>query len=368
MWCEQYTFMLLDAKILATLQKLGLTYYGAKVYVTLVAIGATTATVLSTESEVPRTRIYDVLRRLEEKKWITVEKGRPCTYSPRYPKKVVEERSAILLSELGHCSNELTLMYNRKVGTETYKVSLTRGVDNISAKVTEMIGRSRQSIIMLVGTLPFSPAETERLEKEIIKLKKKGVTVQIVATPEIYLKNERIDIREAFPFLMIDIRLFPHLPDREARTTGMSLYIDRKETLTMFQRVESGVPDLEGAIAIWVPAKIAQYTINRSDFDGYWEDAVLPESKSGEDTSGRSARRYKHTFTEEVLRKEGLKERQIKAVMWVKERGSITNSKYCRITGLSHDGAFRDLRGLVEKGILKVDGKGRSVRYELAQI
>ena len=57
------TLMLLDAKILITLQKMNLTYYEAKVYATLVATGATTATTLSTESEVPRTKIYDVLNR-----------------------------------------------------------------------------------------------------------------------------------------------------------------------------------------------------------------------------------------------------------------------------------------------------------------
>ena len=108
-----------DAKILATLQKLGLTYYGAKVYATLVATGDTTATVLSTESEVPRTKIYDVLKRLEERNWIAVEQGRPIIYSPRYPKEVLEERRTLLCSEIDHCSNELALMYDRQIGKES---------------------------------------------------------------------------------------------------------------------------------------------------------------------------------------------------------------------------------------------------------
>ena len=53
-----------------TLQKLGLTYYGARVYQTLVSLGPSDATKLSQESEVPRTKIYDVLRRLEGEGWI----------------------------------------------------------------------------------------------------------------------------------------------------------------------------------------------------------------------------------------------------------------------------------------------------------
>ncbi len=41
--------MLLDEKTLVTLQKLGLTYYGARVYATLVILGPSDATKLSAE-------------------------------------------------------------------------------------------------------------------------------------------------------------------------------------------------------------------------------------------------------------------------------------------------------------------------------
>ncbi|MGA7076132.1 MAG: transcriptional regulator, partial [Halobacteriota archaeon] len=80
---------------------------------------------------------------------------------------------------------------------------------------------------------------------------------------------------------------------------------------------------------------------------------------------GFSVYLYKDVYAEDKLREGGLTERQIKAVMWAKEKGSITNSEYRKITGLSHDGAFRDLKDLVEKSVLKVTGKGRSVRYTL---
>ena len=100
----------------------------------------------------------------------------------------------------------------------------------------------------------------------------------------------------------------------------------------------------------------------------WMKEAGLPEPEFREEYGGFSVYLYKDIYTEERLQKEGLSERQIKAVMWVKEKGSITNSKYRQITGLSHDGAFRDLRDLVEKGVLKVSGKGRSVRYKLASI
>jgi ATP-dependent DNA helicase RecG len=93
--------------------------------------------------------------------------------------------------------------------------------------------------------------------------------------------------------------------------------------------------------------------------------AGLPEPEFKEEMGGFSVYLYKDIYTEEKLRERGLTERQIKAVMWVKEEGSITNSEYRQLTGLSHDGAFKDLRNLVAKSVLKVTGKGRSVRYTL---
>ena len=56
-----------------------------------------------------------------------------------------------------------------------------------------------------------------------------------------------------------------------------------------------------------------------------------------------------------------LNERQIKAVMYVKQKGRITNKEYQRLTGISKPTATRELKNLVEVGILKqqgVTGKG----------
>jgi hypothetical protein len=57
-------------------------------------------------------------------------------------------------------------------------------------------------------------------------------------------------------------------------------------------------------------------------------------------------------FTEENLRKLGFNERQVKAVLYVKEKGKITNKEYREVTGLSDEGARTDLNELVEKRIL----------------
>jgi len=70
-------------------------------------------------------------------------------------------------------------------------------------------------------------------------------------------------------------------------------------------------------------------------------------------------------FTENSLIKIGLSERQIKAVIYVKEKGRITNREYRKLTGLSDEGARKDLNEIIKKKVLKIKGKGRSISYVL---
>jgi len=77
----------------------------------------------------------------------------------------------------------------------------------------------------------------------------------------------------------------------------------------------------------------------------------------------------KDVYTEEYLRNLDLNERQIKAVMYVKEKGKITNREYQKLTGISRQMATIDLKQLVEKGVLTKIGKaGAGVAYELTKL
>ncbi|MGZ4863742.1 MAG: TrmB family transcriptional regulator [Halobacteriota archaeon] len=266
--------MLLDAKTLETLQKLGVSYYEAKVYTALVAAGPTTATVLSAESEVPRTKIYGVLKRLEEEKWITVSKGMPSTYIARYPKEVVEQRRTHLCSELDQLSNKLTLLYDHQIENEALDALLIRGLDSISAKMIEMMDRARRSV-MIMGSFS-SPVEIGQLNKKILKAKKKDVTVRIIAVS--FSKENENDIMGAFRPVKNDVRLFIRQIDDDRGFGDLHLpgfvrwvLIDRREIL-LSASADEGVPGLDSANAIWVSnASIAQLMMRPAIFDRVWE-------------------------------------------------------------------------------------------------
>ena len=64
----------------------------------------------------------------------------------------------------------------------------------------------------------------------------------------------------------------------------------------------------------------------------------------------------------------GLNERQIKAVMYVKEKGKISNKEYQNITNVSRQTASRDFSLLVKKKVFNLIGTGkRDLYYKLKE-
>jgi len=78
---------------------------------------------------------------------------------------------------------------------------------------------------------------------------------------------------------------------------------------------------------------------------------------------------HKDIFNEEELSKRGLKERHIKAVRYVKEKGKITNREYKELSNISRQMATIFLSQLVEKEILIMKGKaGKGIAYQLTKL
>jgi len=92
----------------------------------------------------------------------------------------------------------------------------------------------------------------------------------------------------------------------------------------------------------------------------------LPEPEFAQWQGGFQVTFAKDPYTPERLRAMGLSERQVHAVLYVKEHGQITNTDYQGIAGVSKPTATRDLEDLVSKGVLEKQGiTGRGVRYVL---
>jgi len=96
------------------------------------------------------------------------------------------------------------------------------------------------------------------------------------------------------------------------------------------------------------------------------KQADLPEPEMIELDGGFSITLLKDNISPEKLYKLGLNNRQVKAVLILKEKGKITNKEYQEIFAVARMTATRDLTELVDKGIIKSsETKGAGSYYEL---
>jgi ATP-dependent DNA helicase RecG len=94
--------------------------------------------------------------------------------------------------------------------------------------------------------------------------------------------------------------------------------------------------------------------------------AGLPAPMIEEDCGGIIVRLFKDRFSAEELQQLDLNERQIKAVLYVKEKGRITNGEYQEINEISDRTASREISELVKASIFEQSGTfGAGSFYQL---
>lgn len=93
--------------------------------------------------------------------------------------------------------------------------------------------------------------------------------------------------------------------------------------------------------------------------------AGIPEPVFTYDSSDISVEFRKDIYNEKHLQSLNLNERQVKAVLYVKEKGRITNKEYQDINNTSDRSASRDLENLMSIGVLKRIGDKKGASYEI---
>jgi ATP-dependent DNA helicase RecG len=93
--------------------------------------------------------------------------------------------------------------------------------------------------------------------------------------------------------------------------------------------------------------------------------AGLPEPTMEEKWGGFIVTLFKERFSVEELQKLELNERQIKAVLYVKEKGQITNSEYQTLNEISERTASRELEELMKLSVFKRIGDKKATLYKL---
>jgi len=94
--------------------------------------------------------------------------------------------------------------------------------------------------------------------------------------------------------------------------------------------------------------------------------AGIPEPIFTYNSSDISVEFRKDIYNEKHLQSLNLNDRQVKAVLYVKKKGRITNKEYQEINNTTDRTALRDLETLIELNIIKRIGEKKGAYYELA--
>ena len=94
----------------------------------------------------------------------------------------------------------------------------------------------------------------------------------------------------------------------------------------------------------------------------------LPEPDFKEKNGVMTVTFYKDKWNEKNLKKLGLNERQIKVIVYMKEKGSITNREYQSLFSITDRTALRDLNDLISKGLVQKRGVKKGTRYLLIHV
>jgi len=142
----------MSAKAKTFLRKAGLTDYEVNAYLALLEKGALTARQVSYGTQIPFSKVYQVLNNLERKGWIEVSRKRPSKYFPKSPETALKTAKAAIENEWLQIekavADELTPLYEKIKTREKYDIWILRGLPNIASKFKDMIKNCREELLI----------------------------------------------------------------------------------------------------------------------------------------------------------------------------------------------------------------------------
>lgn len=187
--------MIIKDEFLSRLRKIfDLNLYEVKVWTALLSRGTSTAGELSSISDVPRSRTYDILESLEKKGFIIMKLGKPIKFVALKPGEVVERVKRNLMTNAKEKTKRLESLKDDEV-LEELSVLFTKGVkfvepSDLSGSLKgrqnlynhlDMMIRDAERTLTIVTTSDGLNRKLEALMPSLEKCKKRGIKIRIAA-------------------------------------------------------------------------------------------------------------------------------------------------------------------------------------------
>lgn len=180
--------MVNEHALTVSLEEFGLSKYEACAYVSLISKGTISASELAYYSELPRTKVYPVLLKLEKKKLVIMSKSKPIMCSAISPEDAFDE---IIQEQINKVNAMNTLVSNLKKMSEESKKS--RGTEekryfNLNSntvlnQLKTMIGGSKSSIHIMVDQ--WGLGLLAECKEQILTVLRRKLEVKIIIPPSL---------------------------------------------------------------------------------------------------------------------------------------------------------------------------------------
>ena len=177
-----------DSSVTVSLEEFGLSQYEARAYFTLISKGILAARDLAYYSELPRTKVYSIMQKLQKKNLVTISTTKPimCTATPpaeAFDSALQEQINKInalnsLVSTLKTISEENRRSKGKK---ERHYHQLSPG--NVANELKAMIGGCKKSLRIAVGVAAAGIVSDCRTE--ILAASNRGADTHILVSADI---------------------------------------------------------------------------------------------------------------------------------------------------------------------------------------
>jgi len=169
-----------------SLEEFGLSKYEAQAYVALIARGTISASELAYYSEIPRTKIYPTLLKLENKKLVIISKSKPIMCTAIAPEDAFD---GIIHEQINKVNAMNTLISNLKKASEESRKS--RGseekryfhlsANNVLSQLQTMVEGSKSSIKIMTDQWGFGLLA--ECKEQLLSVLRRNLDVKVLVSP-----------------------------------------------------------------------------------------------------------------------------------------------------------------------------------------
>jgi len=178
---------MVNEKVLTvSLEEFGLSKYEAQAYVALISKGSISAGELAYHSEIPRTKVYPTLLKLESKKLVIISKSKPIMCTAIAPEDAFDE---IIHEQINKVNAMNALISNLKKASEESRKSrgseerryFHMSANNVVTQLQTMIEGSKSSIKIMTDQWGFGLLA--ECKEQMLAVLRRSLDVKVLVTP-----------------------------------------------------------------------------------------------------------------------------------------------------------------------------------------